>query len=121
MSRATVDAVGDILDHEVVDADGMPCGMVDDVVLDGRPGSPLAIVALLVGPGAWLPRAMWPVRIVAGLLVGRQRVRVPWSAVESVHERIVLAERATHYGLGRVERRIGRWLARIPGANRAPE
>ena len=121
MSRATFDAVGDILDHEVVDADGLPCGMVDDVVLDGRPGEPLAIVALLVGPGAWLPRAMWPVRIVASLMVDRRRVRVPWSAVESVHERIVLAERATHYGLGRVDRRIGRWLARIPGANRAPE
>jgi sporulation protein YlmC with PRC-barrel domain len=121
MSRSTVDAVGEILDHELIDADGMPCGMVDDVVLDGRPGAPLAIVALLVGPGAWLPRAMWPLRIVAALVVKRRHVRVPWSAVASVQERIVLAQRASHYGLGRVDRRIGRWLARIPGAKRAPE
>jgi sporulation protein YlmC with PRC-barrel domain len=121
VSTTSVDAVGEILDHEVVDAAGMPCGMVDDVVLDGHPGAPLTIVALLVGPGAWLPRAMWPVRIVAGLVVGRQRVRVPWSAVVSVHERIVLEHQAAHYGLGRVDRRVGRWVARIPGATRAPE
>ena len=121
MSRATVDAVGDILDHEVIDAEGLPCGMVDDVVLDGRPGAPLAIVALLVGPGAWLPRTIWPLRVVAALFVGRRRVRVPWSAVTSVQERIVLAERASHYRLGRADRRAGRWLARIPGASRAPE
>ena len=121
MTTTSVDAVGEILDHEVIDAEGMPCGMVDDIVLEGRPGAPLAIVALLVGPGAWLRRALWPVRIVAGLVVGRQRVRVPWSAVVSVHERIVLEQHAAHYGLGRADRRVGRWLARIPGATRAPE
>ena len=121
MSRTSVDAVADILDHEVVDADGLPCGMVDDVVLEGRPGAPFAIVALLVGPGAWLRRAMWPVRLVARLVVDRRRVRIPWSAVQSVHERIVLEQHAAHYGLGRTDRRVGRWLARIPGATRAPE
>lgn len=121
MSRTTVDAVGDILDHELVDAEGLPCGMVDDLVLDGRPGGPMAIIALLVGPGAWLPRTMWPLRVVAGLVVGRRRVRVPWTAVESVQEHIVLAGRAADYGLGHTDRRVGRWLARIPGAKRAPE
>jgi sporulation protein YlmC with PRC-barrel domain len=121
MSRHTLDAVADVLDHEIVDADGMPCGMVDDVMLEGRPGAPLAIVALLVGPGAWLPRTMQPLRFIAGLLFRRARVRVPWSAVDTVGERIVLAERAVRYGLGRVDRRLGRVLARIPGGDRAPE
>ena len=121
MSPRTLDAVGDVLDHELVDADGLPCGMVDDVVLDGKPGTPLAIVALLVGPGAWLPRTMQPVRFLAELLFRRERVRVPWSAVQRVDERLVLAEAATHYGLGRIDRRLGKWLARIPGGTREPE
>ena len=114
MSRPTLDAVADVLDHELVDADGLPCGMVDDVVLEGQPGASLAIVGLLVGPGAWLPRTMPPLRFFAQLMFGRERVRVPWSAVRSVGERIVLEQRAAHYGLGRTDRRLGRWIARIP-------
>ena len=121
MSRPTLDAVADVLDHELVDADGLPCGMVDDVVLEGQPGASLAIVGLLVGPGAWLPRTMPPLRFFAQLMFGRERVRVPWSAVRSVGERIVLEQRAAHYGLGRTDRRLGRWIARIPGGDRAPE
>jgi sporulation protein YlmC with PRC-barrel domain len=118
---AKFDVVRDILDHELLDADGVPCGVVDDVMLDGEPGAPLRVVALIVGPGGWLPRLP---SLVGGLLrhvVAAKHVRVPWSAVAHVGERIELAQRASELGLGVADRRIGRVLARIPGASHAPE
>jgi sporulation protein YlmC with PRC-barrel domain len=113
--------VRELLDHELVDSEGVPCGVVDDVMLDGGPGAPLRVVALIVGPGGWLPRLpSW----VGGLLrhvVHATHVRVPWSAVAHVGERIELASTASELGLGVADRRIGRILARIPGGLHAPE
>jgi len=118
---AKFDVVRDILDHELLDADGVPCGVVDDVMLDGGPGAPFRVVALIVGPGGWLPRLP---ALVGGLLrhvVAAKHVRVPWSAVAHVGERIELAQRASELGLGAADRRVGRLLAHIPGARHAPE
>ena len=46
MKRDVFDIALELLDHEVVDADGVPCGIVDDVELAGEPGEPLRAVAL---------------------------------------------------------------------------
>ena len=120
-AAAQFNVVRELLDHELIDAQGLPCGVVDDVMLDGAPGRPLHVVALLVGPGAWLRRlpawAGWLARRVAGTA----QVRVPWSAIAHVGERIELSGRASELGLGGADRRVGRWIARIPGGRRAPE
>jgi sporulation protein YlmC with PRC-barrel domain len=121
MSASDFDVVRQVLDHELIDAEGMPCGMVDDVVLEGEPGAPLRVVELLCGPGAWMPRAPRLLSALVGRVAGRGYVRVPWSAVAHVGERIRLASTAQALGLGRVDRRVGRWVARIPGGSHAPE
>ena len=118
---ARFQAVRDLLDHELVDTDGLPCGVVDDVVLDGDAAAPLRVVALLVGTGAWLPRLPGWVAWLVPRALRAGPVRVAWSAVAHVGERIQLADSASALGLGKSDRRIGRWVARIPGGLRAPE
>ena len=119
MRRDVLDLGLEVLDHEVVDATGVPCGVVDDVELAGGPGKPLRAVALLIGPGVVASRFTWPFNALVRRMFGRGHVRVPWAQIADIAERITLRESAQSYGLGDVDRRLGRILARIPGATRA--
>ena len=119
MKRDVFDLALEVLDHEVVDSAGVPCGVVDDVELAGGPGKPLRAVALLVGPGAVAGRFAWPFDALVRRLFGRSHVRVPWAQIAELAERITLRDRAQAYGLGQVDRKLGRILSRIPGSTRA--
>jgi hypothetical protein len=121
MSRRHLDLVREVLDHELVDIDGLPCGMVDDIELTGDPGSPLKVTALLAGPGAWGPRLPALPRLLARMICGTGRARVPWAEVEHVAERVHLRSRATQLGLGILERKAARWIAWIPLNEHEPQ
>ena len=116
MSEKSLDMVRHVLDHEVVDADNVPCGMVDDLEVEGVPGGELRVTALLVGAGAWTRRLPSAFEGLAALIFGRQETRVPWGEVESVTERVKLRSRAEDLGLGRADRRASRLLEKVPGA-----
>jgi len=118
MRRDVFDVALEVLDHEVLDAAGVPCGIVDDVELVARPGGPLRAVALLIGPATVADRLTWPFDVLVRRAFGRAHVRVPWSEVEEVGERIRLRGSAQTYGLGAVDRKWGRIVARAPGASR---
>ena len=75
----------ELLDHEIVDADGIPRGMVDGLEIEGR-GAAARVVALLVGPGAWLPRLPALPRVIARWLFGERVIRIPIEAVSDVSE-----------------------------------
>jgi hypothetical protein len=79
----------ELLDHEIVDADGNACGMVDGLEIEGA-GANARVVALLVGPGAWLPRLPALPRVVARWLFGERVVRIPIEAVSDVSEVVTL-------------------------------
>src|SRR5689334_14882198 len=105
MSDDALHAARDVLDHEIVDVDGVPCGMVDDVEIDGDAGGSLRIVALLTGPGvlaASLPR---PLAALVRFMFGARRTRIAWSDVGSVTTRIELRVNAASLGLDASERR----------------
>jgi len=114
-----LDLVHELLDHELVDVNGTPCGVIDDIELTGGIGAPLRVTALLVGPGASAPRlprlAAWTV----ARLFGTRRARVPWDQIDTIAERIVLKTTGASLGLGKLDRRVGRWLARLPGSDKA--
>ncbi|HZQ60511.1 MAG TPA: hypothetical protein VFC24_04125 [Casimicrobiaceae bacterium] len=114
--RQSLDLAREVLDHEIVDADGVSCGMVDDIEFDHPPGKPPVVSNLVVGPHAWSARTpallSWLVRLVVHAPV----VRVPWSEVEHVTERVQLRSTAAKLGLGKADRRVGKWVSRIPGA-----
>jgi hypothetical protein len=80
----------ELLDHEIVDAQGNACGMVDGLQIEGT-GEQARVVALLVGPGAWLPRLPALPRVVARWLFGERVIRIPIEAVANVSEVVRLA------------------------------
>jgi sporulation protein YlmC with PRC-barrel domain len=108
-----LDLLRDVLDHEIVDADGVACGMVDDIEFVATPDGP-AVAALLVGPGAWLTRVPSLVAVIGEWMFGRSRVAVPWERVSEISEVIRLDVKAADLRLGRLDVKVGRWLARLP-------
>jgi sporulation protein YlmC with PRC-barrel domain len=108
---ANFDLMRDLLDHELLDCNGVACGMVDDVELDI--GKSPRVVALLVGPGVWQWRLPALVRLLVRAVAGTQRVRVPFEEVTQISEVIRLRSTATHLGLGIVDRRVSRWLGKV--------
>jgi sporulation protein YlmC with PRC-barrel domain len=111
-----LDIVRRVLDHEVVDVNDVPCGMVDDVELEGEPGGELKVTALLVGAGAWADRLPRVFGTLAEKIFGRQRTRVPWGEVWIVGERIKLKSRASEVKLGRADRKASKLLEKLPGS-----
>lgn len=114
--KPTLELLRDVLDHDVVDVDGVRCGMVDDIEFaEGPAGEPVA-AALLVGPGAWQARLPALVCVVSAWLFGRATTRVPWSDIATLTQSVKLARRAGELGLGKLDRKAAAWVKRLPGA-----
>lgn len=111
-----LDIVRKVLDHEVVDVNDVPCGVVDDVELEGGPGGELKVTALLVGVGAWAGRLPWVFGAAAKKVFGGQRTRVPWGEVWIVGERIKLKSPASEVNLGGADRRASGIVEKLPGS-----
>ena len=86
-----------ILDHQLFDCEGRRCGNADDLALEGGPGEPLEIVAILAERG---------------------KVRVPWEEVDQVTVHVKLRKTAPELGRGRGDDRLRPWVEKIPGADR---
>ena len=113
----SIDLGLNVLDHQLLDAEGRRCGKVDDLALEGGPGEDLELVAILCGPGVWRGRAGLTGRIAAWL-GGGGRVRVPWSEVAQVGSHVKLRKRAAELGLGRGDDRLRPYIEKIPGSDR---
>jgi hypothetical protein len=106
-----------LVDHQLLDSEERRCGNVDELALEGGPGEPLEVVAILSGPGTWRRRAGWIGRL-ASWLGGGSIVRIPWEEVEQVAAHVRLRKRAHELGLGRGDDRLRRYVEKIPGADR---
>ena len=116
MSR-TIDLGLLLVDHQLLDSEERRCGNVDELALEGGPGEPLEVVAILSGPGALRARGGRTGRFVAWLGGGR-KVRIPWDDVEHVAAHVKLRKRAQALGLGRGDDRLRPYVDKIPGADR---
>ncbi|MEA3000032.1 MAG: hypothetical protein QOK17_1865 [Sphingomonadales bacterium] len=102
--------VAGVRDLQIVDCEDCNCGIVDDIELAGKPGAPLEVAALIVGPGGYSARLPgWAMRLV-GWVAGRGAVKVPWDKVESVTSVVRLAVTAKETGLAQAEARARRLL-----------
>lgn len=106
--------LSEVRDLQIVDRDGLNCGICDDIELEGGPGERLTPASLLVGPGAYdrrLPR--WLCWLMVQL-VGSGVTRVPWAYVEKISGRIYLSVTGETVGLRKVEDRLQDKFKRIP-------
>ena len=111
-TERAIEFVHDVLDHEIVDAHQVPCGIVDDIEFEFVPKRGLRPVALLVGPGAWQRRLTPWLASLARLAVGRDEARIPLSAVAYIDERVALRGTAEELGLGAADRKWARRLVK---------
>jgi sporulation protein YlmC with PRC-barrel domain len=117
LSRTELDIGLHILDHQLLDKNGRRCGKVDDLAIEGGPGEVPEVVALLVGPGYWRPRAGWAGRL-AGWIGGGSKMRIEWAEVAKIDSAVRLKHDATSLGLGRGDDRLRPYVEKFPGAGR---
>ncbi len=114
MSEPTqVDIALGILDHQLVDRNGVNCGKVDDLEIAGlNSGSP-EVVEIVVGGNAWRTRGR--LGRLAATLSGTA-VHVPWSDVHSVTSVVRLERTAAELRLNRGDERWSRLISWLPGS-----
>jgi sporulation protein YlmC with PRC-barrel domain len=114
LSKPTeVDIALAILDHQLVDADGINCGKVDELEVSGLDTDSPEITEILVGGNAWRSRGL--LGRIAARLAGNA-VHVPWSEVESVSAVVKLKRPAAELRLGEGDRRWSALVSKVPGA-----
>ena len=118
MKAEAIDLVREVLDRQLEDVNGTPCGMVDDVELEEHGAGKLRVVALLVGAGAWVPRLPALLQAPARWLFGSEVVRVPWSRIEYVREHIRLKDTESALGLKFRSPRLEALRGRLPGGEK---
>ena len=131
MAGRTLDAAMDLLDRQLVDADGKLVGKVDDLelTLSEEPGQPPYVSAILTGPGALAARLSgrpggW-LESLANRLLNRadsDPPRIPFGVVKRIHSSVDLSIRAADLESLRLQRWLrGRVVSHLPGARDAPE
>ena len=114
MSEAVeVDIALGILDHQLVDSEGVNCGKVDDLEIQGLDSGSPEVTEIIVGGNAWRSRGLLG-RLAARL--SGSAVHVPWSEVESVSSVVKLKRPAAELRLGRGDVRWERLVGKAPGA-----
>jgi sporulation protein YlmC with PRC-barrel domain len=109
---SAIKLVSELIDLPILDQEGKYSGIVDDVELDGAPGKPLKLKALLVGPGAYAGRMpRWAMQVMAW--IGADRLtRVPMDKVKTINRAVHLECPGRDLGLHRGEAAVGKWIPR---------
>jgi hypothetical protein len=106
--------LSEVRDVQIVDCNGVHCGIVDNIELGGTPGGKMQILALLVGPGAYVGRVPnWLINIVS-LFVGRRIKKIPWSAVAHIADVIELSVTGDTFGLTEGDKKARKYLPKVP-------
>ena len=110
MAEDEVDLVYRVMDLDLLDSDGCRSGKVDDLELDGEPGSPAYVSAIVTGPGAMPRRLPRRLQRLGERIFGDKSVRVPWSEVDEAEAGAVkLAKPAGELDLALGDRRLA-WI-----------
>jgi sporulation protein YlmC with PRC-barrel domain len=115
MSQNYLDLVRQVLDQQVVDANHLNCGKVDDVEVEFD-GERLKATALLIGNGPASDRLPEIARFFSRKLLGRRKVRVAWDEISTITEEIKLVSTAREYGLDEREGLAYKIISSLPRA-----
>jgi hypothetical protein len=106
--REQIDLAYRLLDLDLVDSDGIRCGKVDDLVIEGDPGGPAYVVAIRTGIGA-LPARFAPwLRAVGKRVFRGNTTDIPSGQVEDFDSAVHLNTTAEQLGIASGDRRLGR-------------
>ena len=105
-----------VLDRLVVDCNNVPCGRVDDLTMEGSPGTQLKIKEILIGVGPASDRLPELVRFIVQKVFGKRRVRVPWAEVSVITDHIKLRSAAADLGLDETRSVAFKIISALPGA-----
>jgi hypothetical protein len=108
-----VDIALSILDHQLVDSDGINCGKVDDLELGGLDGPSPEVTEILVGGNAWRSRGR--LGRLAARLTG-DAVHVRFSEVDTVTSIVRLRRPASELRLNRGDVRWSSLVSKFPGS-----
>lgn len=121
-----LDALGGLLDKQIVDRDGRMVGKVDDLELESRADGRLVVTALLVGPGAFGPR----IGGGSGSIVVRTWARLSGHGRGDVdrieYGDVAAIDSAVHLGVTRGAGAAEEWartriIDALPGAGKDPD
>ena len=112
--QASLKLVGEVRDLQIIDSEGVHCGIADDLEFEGVPGKPLKLRGILVGPGTYERRLPKWVFAIIRLAFGHSLIIIPWSEIIHITGRITLKQPATAYGLLKTEERYADIVRRIP-------
>jgi sporulation protein YlmC with PRC-barrel domain len=125
MAGPTYDLGLEILDRQVLDSEGVPCGNVDDIELsyDNGRSKPPVVSAILLSPGAYGPRLGIAGAVIAALwwrlhpASNPKPIRIEWAKIAKLDYAIHLSVSRHDAGLTRAED----WardniITKIPGA-----
>jgi hypothetical protein len=112
MAGEELDLAYRLLDLDLIDSDGVRCGKVDDLELEGAPGEPTYVSAIPSGPGALPGRFPRRLRSFASRVFKREETLVSWDQVEDFDATVELRGTAAELELGEGDRRLARL---IPG------
>jgi hypothetical protein len=120
--KDTIELGLELLDRQLLDSEGEPCGKVDDLELaydgSGRP----VVTALLVNPGALAPRLGWAGHLVHAVWHrlhpdrSPSPIRLGWEVVAKIDFAVHLTVHRREAGLTRSEDWVyERVVSKIPG------
>ena len=112
-----LDLVRMVLDHQLLDADYVECGKVDDVEVEIQDDGTFRATAIFTGPGAAFEHLPDWLGGIARKLFGKRSTRLPWGEIALLESRIKLRSTAEALKLDAGEPRASRWLAKLPGAS----
>lgn len=116
MTKDYLDIVRQVLDRQVVDANNVPCGKVDDVEVRGGAGSKLTVQAILIGNGAASERLPELARFITQKISGKRVVKVPWAEVSIITDHIKLKSTARDLGLDEAQSAAFKIISSLPGS-----
>lgn len=110
------DVVRMLMDHQLLDADYVECGKVDDVEIEITDDGTLRATAIFTGPGAAFDHLPGWMAVIAKKFFGKRSKRIPWPEIALIESRIKLRSTSEALGLDPADRSAARWIAKLPGA-----
>jgi hypothetical protein len=116
VSQDYLDMARQVLDRLVVDCNNVPCGRVDDLAIEGDPGTQLEIREILIGVGPASARLPELARVIIQKVFGKRRIAIPWSEVTVITDHIKLKSSASDLGLDEARSFAFTIISSLPGA-----